>query len=93
MTKQKKQKSKLRNNGACKKINKKYKKKQKQKIRKKQKQKTKNRRKKTKTKTKNKKQKSNNKQKQLEHLSDLVKNKKYNCMHKPTKYKKHLKRN
>ena len=55
MTKQKKQKSKLRNNGACKKINK--------------------------------------KQKQLEHLSDLVKNKKYNCMHKPTKYKKHLKRN
>jgi hypothetical protein len=61
-----------------KKINKKYKKKQK---------------KKKKTKTKNKKQKSNNKQKQLEHLSDLVKNKKYNCMHKPTKYKKHLKRN
>ena len=84
----------MRNNGACKKINKKYKKKQKQKIRKKQKQKTKNRRKKKKKKkTKNKKQKSNNKQKQLEHLSDLVKNKKYNCMHKPTKYKKHLKRN
>jgi len=77
MTKQKKQKSKLRNNGACKKINKKYKKNKNKKY----------------EKNKNKKQKSNNKQKQLEHLSDLVKNKKYNCMHKPTKYKKHLKRN